>query len=74
MTKEEYSNYLKGLDKVQYEKALRSVSYEDGLRFEDALKKYGSFEKIIEGVMGANPGMDACCGLYDEYFHLYKMD
>ena len=29
MTKEEYSNYLKGLDKVQYGKALKNVNYEE---------------------------------------------
>ena len=66
-------NDFEGLAKVKASN-LREYGYEDGLRFEDALKKYGSFEKIIEGAMGANPGMDACCGLYDEYFHLYKMD
>ena len=29
MTKEEYSNYLKGLDKVQYGKALKNVNYDE---------------------------------------------
>ena len=67
MTKEEYSNYLKGLDKVQYEKALRSVSYEDGLRFEDALKKYGSWEEVIYSSVRSNPAMDVVTGLYDIY-------
>lgn len=66
-------NDFEGLAKVKASN-LREYGHEDGLRFEDALKKYGSFEKIIEGAMGANPGMDACCGLYDEYFHLYKMN
>ena len=29
MTKEEYSNYLKGIDKVQYGKVLKNVNYEE---------------------------------------------
>ena len=66
-------NDFEGLAKVKASN-LREYGSEEGLRFEDALKKYGSYEKIIESSMGANPGMDACCGLYDEYFHLYKID
>jgi len=28
-------------------------------------------QEIIESSMRANPGMDACCGLYDDYFDTY---
>jgi hypothetical protein len=36
--------------------------------------KYGSWDTMIEKSMSANPGMDACCGLYDKYYHLYQVN
>ena len=38
------------------------------MTFEQALKKYGSYQNIIDAVIRSNPGMDACVGLYDEYY------
>jgi len=28
--------------------------------------------EIIESAMRGNEGMDACCGLYDDYYSTYK--
>lgn len=28
--------------------------------------------QIIESAMKGNEGMDACCGLYDDYYYTYK--
>ena len=60
-----------------YEKAvesnIRNFQNELGMTAEQAYKKYGSLEIVLEKAMSANAGMDACCGLYDEFFHLYSI-
>lgn len=40
---------------------------------EQAYKKYGSWEVVLEKAMSANAGMDACCGLYDKFHHIYSV-
>ena len=35
-------------------------------------EKYGSWEAVLLKALGANAGMDACVGLYDEYYYLYN--
>ena len=52
---------------------LKTYGNELGITAEDALRKYGSWEKVIEKTKSANPGMDACCGLYDVYYDLYNI-
>ena len=64
-------NDFEGLERIK-KSNLRTYGNELGITAEDALKKYGSWEKVIEKTKSANPGMDACCGLYDEYFDLYN--
>ncbi|WP_298845029.1 hypothetical protein [Clostridium sp.] len=39
-----------------------------------ALEKYGSWDAVIEKTTSTNLGMDACCGLYDKYYHLYDIE
>ena len=34
-------------------------------------EKYGSWERVIESSLSANPGADACLGLYDKYYDTY---
>ena len=63
----DYINDPVGLEKVK-QSNLKVYGNKNGLTAEDAYKKYGSWENVIERSMGSNPGMDACCGLYDKYY------
>jgi len=65
------NNDMEGLARVK-KRNLKKYGNEFGLDADDAYKKYGSWDKVIEKCKSANPGMDACCGLYDEYYHLYE--
>jgi hypothetical protein len=69
-------SYLKRGDKTGYQRVLKSnqETYGNplGMTPEKALEKYGSWEKVTEKSMSTNAGMDACCGLYDKYYHLYS--
>jgi hypothetical protein len=33
--------------------------------------KYGSWEQVLQKSFSPNLGMDAVCGLYDDYYDLY---
>ena len=68
----DYIDDPKGLERVM---AKNEVKYGNphGPTAEFSFNKYGSWEKVIEKSMSANPGMDACCGLYDKYYHLYRI-
>ena len=63
----DYINDPIGLEKVK-QSNLKVYGNEKGLTAEEAYKKYGSWENMIESSMNSNPGMDACCGLYDKYY------
>ena len=65
------NNDYVGLERVK-QSNLKKYGNEFGLTADDALKKYGSWEMVIEKTKSANPGMDTCCGLYDDYIHLYN--
>lgn len=52
-------------------KSSNRLKYGNEPMAEYLFEKYGSWDKVIEKSMSANQGMDACCGLYDKYFHLY---
>lgn len=64
-------NDPEGLARVK-KRNLSSYGNEEGPTADYLFQKYGSWDKIIEKSMAANPGMDACCGLFDKYFHLYS--
>ena len=66
----DYKNDANGLKLVK-ERNLAKYGNENGPTAEFLYNKYGSWETVIEKAMSANPGMDACCGLCDKYFHLY---
>ncbi|KAA0761773.1 T7SS effector LXG polymorphic toxin [Bacillus sp. SH5-2] len=68
----DYIDDPKGLERVM---ARNEVKYGNphGPTAEFSFNKYGSWGKVIEKSMSANPGMDACCGLYDKYYHLYRI-
>ena len=65
-----YENDPEGLAKVK-ESNLETYGSEDGPTADSLLEKYGSWELVIQKAFSPNMGMDACCGLYDEYYPLY---
>ncbi|TRW21924.1 hypothetical protein FL857_11950 [Criibacterium bergeronii] len=69
------NSYLNRGDITGYERVLKSnmdmYGNSLGITPEMALERYGTWETVIEKTTGANPGMDACCGLYDKYYDLY---
>lgn len=62
-------------DPVAYEKTkesnLAAYGNEEGPTADSLYEKYGSWELVIQKAFGSNAGMDACCGLYDDYYDLY---
>ena len=65
------NSYLEKGDMEGYEIARKSNidTYQNanGPTPELMLKKYGSWEDVINASVSSNPGMDACVGLYDKY-------
>ena len=65
------NSYLEKGDMEGYEIARKSNidTYQNanGPTLELMLKKYGSWEDVINASVSSNPGMDACVGLYDKY-------
>jgi len=57
---------LEGLE-IMKQSNLKIYGNENGMTIQQALEKYGSYEEIINASIRSNPGMDACCGLYDDY-------
>lgn len=50
---------------------LQAYGQEDGPTPDQLFEKCGSWTGVIQSAFGTNMGMDACCGLYDEYYWLY---
>lgn len=50
---------------------LDSYGNENGPTADALYEKYGSWETVLEKVFSINSGMDACLGLYDDYYDLY---
>ena len=67
---ESYKDDPEGLAIVK-ESNLKTYGHEEGPTPDDLYKKYGSWIKVLQSAFGTNMGMDACCGLYDEYYWLY---
>lgn len=65
-----YQDDPEGLAKVK-KSNLETYGHEDGPTPDEMYEKYGSWETVIQKAFSANLGMDACCGLYDEYYPLY---
>ena len=66
----EYNDYPQGLAAVK-ERNLKQYGQEEGPLPDQLFEKYGSWETVIEKSFSVNAGMDACLGLYDEYYALY---
>lgn len=67
---EAYQDDPEGLEKLK-QSNLDTYGHEDGPTPDELYEKYGSWELVIQKAFGTNMGMDACCGLYDEYYQLY---
>ena len=65
-----YENDPEGLAAAK-ESNLKTYGHEDGPTPDELYEKYGSWTVVLQKAFSANMGMDACCGLYDEYYQLY---
>ena len=67
---EAYKDDPEGLAAVK-ESNLKTYGHEDGPTPDELYEKYGSWTAVMQKAFSPNMGMDACCGLYDEYYWLY---
>ena len=65
-----YQDDPEGLATVR-ESNLKTYGHEEGPTPDQLFEKYGSWTVVMQKAFSSNPGMDACCGLYDEYYWLY---
>ena len=56
---------------VMKESNRKTYGREEGPTPDDLYAKYGSWTAVLQKAFSTNMGMDACCGLYDEYYRLY---
>ncbi len=50
----------------------KAYGHEEGPTPDELFEKYGSWTTVLQKAFSPNMGMDACCGLYDEYYWLYR--
>ena len=50
---------------------LETYGHEEGPLADELFTKYGSWDEVLIHAFAHNPGMDACVGLYDEYYDYY---
>ncbi len=67
---EAYKDNPEGLEMLK-QRNLEKYGHEEGPLPDELYTQYGSWEKVIEKAFSANVGMDACLGLYDDYYDLY---
>ena len=65
-----YEGDPEGLAAVK-QRNLEKYGHEEGPLPDELYAQYGSWETVIEKAFSANAGMDACLGLYDDYYLLY---
>ena len=53
------------------ESNLERYGHEEGPLADELYEKYGSWETVIEKAFSHNCGVDACLGLYDDYYNYY---
>lgn len=70
---EAYTGDPEGLALVK-ERNLETYGNEEGPSPESLYEKYGSWDMVLIKSLGTNAGMDACTGLYDEYYYLYMLE
>ena len=69
---EAYKDDPEGLEKLK-QSNLAKYGNENGPTPEYLYDKYGSWEIVLEKAYEANPGADACLGLYDMYYDTYDI-
>lgn len=52
---------------------LEKYGHEEGPLPDELFEQYGSWEMVLEKSFSVNSGMDACLGLYDDYYDLYVL-
>ena len=67
---EAYADDPEGLAALK-QRNLEKYGHEEGPLPEELYEKYGSWERVMEKAFSTNAGMDACLGLYDDYYFLY---
>lgn len=67
---EAYANDPEGLAALK-QRNLEKYGHEEGPLPEELFEQYGSWERVMEKAFSTNAGMDACLGLYDDYYFLY---
>ena len=65
-----YDNDPEGLEKAKA-RNLEKYGHEEGPLPDELFEQYGSWETVIAKAFSLNSGMDACLGLYDDYYELY---
>ncbi|MBQ3668501.1 MAG: hypothetical protein II920_04665 [Clostridia bacterium] len=65
-----YADDPEGLERVKA-RNLEKYGHEDGPQPDELFEEYGSWQRVLEKAFSTNSGMDACLGLYDDYFELY---
>ncbi len=70
---ESYKNDPEGLAMLKRSN-LDTYGNEEGPTADSLYAKYGSWQTVIEKALSANAGMDACLGLYDEYYDIHEMN
>lgn len=53
---------------------LDTYGNENGPTIEYLYDKYGSWEAVLQKALSSNPGMDACLGLYDDFYEFYSIE
>ena len=67
---EAYADNPEGLEAAKASN-LENYGNEFGPTPESLFAKYGKWETVLEKAFSTNSGMDACLGLYDDYYALY---
>lgn len=70
---EAYKDDPEGLARVKRSNK-ETYGHEEGPTADELYAKYGSWEIVIEKALSSNPGMDACLGLYDDYYYTYQLE
>ncbi len=65
-----YKDDPDGLAAVK-ERNLQKYGHEEGPAADDLYEQYGSWDEVITKAFSHNAGMDACVGIYDDYYDFY---
>ena len=65
-----YKDDPEGLEALK-QRNLKKYGHEEGPLPDELYAQYGSWEIVISKAFSTNSGMDACLGLYDDYYELY---